>query len=78
MSDYDSSSGDCHCHYGPDDFKRWIADPEKRVPHEYRTHRETGEYVLACTKCGGLWNSPGHRSVDRVFIRSADDVFRDQ
>jgi hypothetical protein len=66
-------NGACRCHYGPDDFARWIAEkPMPRVPHEYRTDRDTG-YVLVCKQCNGLWD---HRVTDRLFEFIQTDAFR--
>ena len=42
----------------------------------FRKHKDTGETVLVCLTCGGLWN---HKATDRLIERicaaskSADD-----
>jgi hypothetical protein len=56
-----STEGKCSC---TADVDLWVT--EKRVPHEYRIDRATGEYVLVCTQCGELWD---HKVTDRVIAR---------
>jgi hypothetical protein len=34
------------------------------VPQVYRRHKVTDEYVLVCTRCGGLWD---HRHTDAII-----------
>jgi hypothetical protein len=52
---YDPSLGTCRCPSEP---------ARVPVPHAYRHHAVTGEYVLVCTRCGALWD---HKQTDEII-----------
>jgi hypothetical protein len=47
---YNPKLGTCQCPQCP------IPSPGGPVPHEFRIHSVTGEYVLVCTRCSALWD----------------------
>jgi hypothetical protein len=53
---------DCACdHHAADLAQEMQAG---RPVHEYRERRDTGEVVLVCLSCFGLWN---HRFTDQII-----------
>jgi hypothetical protein len=53
---------ECTCDHDAADLAREMQ--AGRPVHEYRERRDTGETVLVCLKCNGLWD---HRATDRVI-----------
>jgi hypothetical protein len=42
------------------------------VPHKFRKHATTGEYVLVCTRCNALWD---HAQTDEIIRRVQAGTF---
>jgi hypothetical protein len=53
---------ECKCDHDPAYLLQEIA--ARRWIHEYRERRDTGEIVLVCLSCFGLWN---HRFTDQII-----------
>ena len=55
---------ECKCNHDPAWLEQEIA--ARRWVHEYRERRDTGEVILVCLRCDGLWD---HRATDRLIER---------
>jgi len=55
---------ECKCDHDAAYLEQEIA--ARRWVHEYRERRDTGEIVLVCLTCDGLWD---HRATDRLIER---------
>lgn len=56
--------GECECNHTADHIIQEIT--AHRQVQEYRERADTGEVILVCTECGGLWE---HGATSKVIER---------
>jgi hypothetical protein len=61
----------CSCNHDAEYLRREIA--ARRWVHEYRIDDQSGEYVLVCLSCDGLWD---HSATDRVIALVMDPYYQ--